>query len=412
MATRIPQKSIVSLLSRIVQIFLAIQGLGHSLPVYSEEESLFIADTASSETFPVFTPINSFELLSSANQKSSILVASSSIEASVIKSSEQEPATLTLENKSWAVSSAQWMELQHDNLSDVVYESALAIDRYVARDSYDDLTINKSYARFRMKQRFTERGDHKFETDMKVRVDLPSSKRKMKLFFDSSPGDFDDLDDKFRNIGTGTIEGDDAESEAVAGLRFEPNRERRWQPNLDLGMRLKLPLNPYVRVRVRRLDDWGEQWSTYFRQTLFYYRVDSWGSESDFDIYRPFAEDFLFRSASSAKYLDETKAWEHYQGFSVYQSINKKNAMEYQIAATAESEPNFRAKNYWLKIEWQRLLYKDWLFFRASPELAFPRENDFDGVASIYFEIEMFFSRYKGLRKIHEPKIHGPVNEE
>lgn len=323
------------------------------------------------------------------------------IELSDTENSAIESATIDRSEKGWALKTASWMELQHDNLTEVVYTSASALDRYVARDSYDDMALNNTYMRLRLKQRFYEAGERSFETDVKLRVDLPHSKKRIKFFFDSNPDDFDDLDSRFRNIGTGSENIDDAESSAVAGLRFEPGKDWKWQPNLGVGLKLKLPLNPYVRFKLRRLDDWGDHWSSYFRQTFYYYHVDSWGSDTELDFYRPFAENFLFRSVSAAKYLHKDDLWELLQSFSIYQSINARNAFEYQVGMTADDDPWLRSKNYWLRSEWKHLLYKDWLFFSVSPEVSFPRYQDFKDQWSIFFELEVFFSKQPSLKKIH-----------
>lgn len=305
-------------------------------------------------------------------------------------------------------SSGQWMELQHDNVSTWVNSSASAVDRYVARDVFDDALINKSYVRLRLKQRIQKAGEHELEADVKISVDLPASKRRAKFFFDSSSDDFDDLDDQYRNVSTGNSRDSDNTDQAILGIRFSSDKILSWNPSIDIGAKVSTPFNPYVRLRVRRIDNWGEHWSTYFRQSVFDYKVDGWGAKTELDIYRPFSKHFLFRSASVASYIDqaysedgEDKNWQFYQAYSLYQSINENHAMEYQVAITAEKQPQRHKTNYWLRMEWQQHLYKQWLFLNISPEVSFPEERDFDYVPAIFFELEVFFTQAKGLKSIH-----------
>lgn len=313
------------------------------------------------------------------------------------ESEEVNPDT----EKGWVSGSVDWLELQRDQVTDSFSVTAESIDRYVARDSYDETIINESYLRLRLKQIFERGGYRKFETDLKIKLDLPGSSKKYKLVFDSSPDDFDSLGEKNRDIGTGSTSGSDAEESAIAGISFEGDAEKTWNRKLNVGMRLKIPLDPYTRFKLFRVDDLGEHWQSTTQQTFSYFHTEGWAAETEQNYYNALGERFLFQSSTSGQFLDPTNEWELYQSLSLHQKISRNVALRYEVGANAFSRPSTRIHSYWLRTEWQRRLYKEWLFARIVPEITFPRDEDFHIQPSILFELEIFFSRQSGHKNIN-----------
>ena len=300
---------------------------------------------------------------------------------------------------SWTTRSANWIVTQQDLMSQRVFDSATAIDRYVAKEAFDDSTINASYVRLRNRWRLDEGGERKFETKFKLKLDLPNARRNVKLLIDSDPNDFDSLEDISRDINIGSDSVGDNDERATGGLRFESSRGE-WERDFDIGSRFRIPLDPYTRLRFRRYDQVTDIWQSRFQQTFFYFDSSGWGADSELDLYRPVQDDQMLISNSSAKFLDSDNNWEFLQAFSFYERLSSYNALVYQVAGVANSRPDPRITNYWVRAEWQHRLFSDWLYLKVSPELAFPRENDYSATASLTFELEIFFSRDPELRNI------------
>lgn len=303
--------------------------------------------------------------------------------------------------KGWVSQSANWLELHRNQLTDTFSVTAENIDRYIARDNYDESVVNESYLRLRIKQRFERAGSRTFETDLKVKVDLPGSSKKYKLMFDSSPDDFEALGEKRRDISTGSGSGADVEDSAIVGISIDGDDEKTWQRKLNVGMKLKLPLDPYTRLRLYRVDDLSEYWQSVTRQTFSYFHTEGWAAEIEQDFFHALSDRLLFQSSSAGQFLDPTNEWELFQSLALHQRLNQKTALRYEIGANAFSRPSMKIENYWLRLEWQRRLYKQWLFFKIIPELAYPREEDFYIQPSLFLELEVFFSKHSGHRAIN-----------
>jgi len=300
--------------------------------------------------------------------------------------------------KGWLEIGGGWLLNTQDIVSQAVQNTAVSIDRYIARDSFDELERNDSYVRLRIVERLGESGRHDSEARVSAKIDLPSSKRKLKLVFDTDPDDFDSLEDKQRDIGIGTDISDKKSENAAVGLALEELLLNNWKMNLGAGVRLRSALDPYGRARFSRYYKFNENWSSRFRETFFYYDSKSWGADSEIDLYRPLDNDRLLHLSLAGQYLDSENNWEWVQGVSVNQRINRNNALEYQVGVSANSNPTLRVSNYWIRSKWQHRLYKDWLYFNVTPEVTFPRGESFSASFQVNLELELFFSRDPDLR--------------
>jgi len=298
----------------------------------------------------------------------------------------------------WLVESLQWIEETQQYVSQTVQNTAVNIDRYIARDSFDELAVNESYVRLRLLQHMGQAGQQTTETRFSGKIDLPNSKRKVKLIFDTDPDDFDSLEQKQRDVGVGSELFDKSRSEAAVGLAVERDLEHDWKMSLGGGVRLRSALDPYTRLRFTRRGKWTEHWSARIRETLFYYDSKSWGAETELDLYRPLDNDRLLHLALGGKYLDSDDNWEWIHGMSVNRRLDRNNAVEYQVGVSANSKPSTRVSNYWLRGKWQHRLYQNWLYLSVVPEVSFPRDRHFSASYQLTAELEMYFSKDLDLR--------------
>ena len=302
------------------------------------------------------------------------------------------------QNQGWLERGSDWLLDTQSVVSQTVQNTAMSIDRYIARDSFNEMEVNDSYIRLRIIERFGASGVRESEARISAKVDLPNSARKLKLTFDTDPDDFDSLEDKQRDIGVGTKLSEKKKQEASVGLALENLLLDNWKMKLGAGVRLRSALDPYTRARFSRYQKIDENWSSRFRETFFYYNSKGWGADSEIDLYRPLKNDRLLHLSLGGQYLDGENNWEWIHGASVNQRINRNNALEYQVGVSANSNPTLKVDNYWLRSKWQHRLFNDWLYFNVTPEVTFPREERFSATFLIIFELELFFSKDPELR--------------
>ena len=288
-------------------------------------------------------------------------------------------------------SNVNWIERQHGHVSNYVSTTASALDSYIARDSFNNAMLNKSYLRVRMTQAYSSGYDEESDFSIRGRLDVPNSRKRVQLFIDSEPNDFDNISDRRRDLPSTGAATKKTES-AVAGLSFWGSAKKTWQPNISVGARFRLPLDPYVKARVRRYADLPGVWQSRFLQSASYYDSKGWRASTEYDVYRPIGDTDTLRISSEAQYLNSDKVWEFYHSYSYYQKINNQNSLGYSFSIVGANQPSPRVNGYWARLEWRNRLYKDWLFSKIAPEISFPRDRNFSATYAIFFELEVFFS--------------------
>ncbi|WP_297483865.1 hypothetical protein [uncultured Photobacterium sp.] len=298
----------------------------------------------------------------------------------------------------------QWIDSYQQSMTDSVHTVGEYIDQSLTKDENEAELTNRSYLRIRQRSIYSYRG--KLENDFKVyfKLDLPHVKRDWKLILDSEPSDYDSLESKQRGIASGskTQSGD-----TVGGFRLQDTQFGNWSSDFDIGIKLKFPLDPFVKTRLTRVDNVSENWTTQLEQELFYYHSKGFGSLSQLSGFYALTPDHknIFRTTTSAQYLQEDDKWELVQQFNVYQRATERDLFEYSMGISADTDEMKEITNYWVSAEWKRRIYKHWLYLAARPQLEFPRDYNYHANLGVMIELEMFFSKN---RKIDELKRYIP----
>lgn len=284
-----------------------------------------------------------------------------------------------------------WLDITEQAITGRVSSTTSSLDRYIAREEYDENAVDKSYLSLQFIQNFAKSGNHNFNVRIRSRIDMPSSKSKWGLFFDSEPDDFDSLEEKVRDSFSGSESLEDASDTATAGLVFD-NQRSIWDNRLHVGARIKSPLDPYTKIRTSRVDYLGSAWTSRFGQQVYYYHSEGWGAKTDISFYRPMGAKYLFRFSNSGQFDDKENNWNLYQGLSLYQPINSDRLIEYRSGYVVDTRPNFKVSSYWVAADWYQHIYKQWLFLKVTPGLNFYRDNDFKASPTFRIELEAYFS--------------------
>ena len=126
-----------------------------------------------------------------------------------------------------------------------------------------------------------------------------------------------------------------------------------------------------------------------------------------------------FWTTTSGQFFDTDNNWELLQSFQIRQVINRNNLFEYQLGFSGSTRPfprvirgsetiiyarsqetNIKATDAWLRLNWLHRLHKDWLYVKVSPEVSYPRYNNYDFTPAVYVELEAFFSTSPSMERI------------
>ncbi|RLT92121.1 MAG: hypothetical protein D9N14_21615 [Ketobacter sp.] len=262
------------------------------------------------------------------------------------------------------------------------------MDAYFAGDHSWD-TENDTYLRLRLSQKWIEGGHLEPELDYKFRLDLPGTKQRYRLVLAYQEDNEQTLEERERSSETARPP---EERSLFAGLlRTLGDESGNWETKLSAGVKVKLPPDPFVRSSGKRLFSIGDFWEFRFQSILEWFNSSGVHAGTDFIFERIVAQQFLFRAGTYLDWRDEKDTLEFGQKFSLFQDLGPRDAIGYHLGIFGNSYSHSQIDTYYISADYRRDLYKDWLYMNVVPELAFPREEDFTGVASLTVSFEIFF---------------------
>ena len=292
------------------------------------------------------------------------------------------------ERESWLTDTITWLDEQQANLSEGVSDASSGLDQYITRDSFDSDLVSKSYIQIRFNHDVSSGYENETRATIKTRLHLPNISKKWSLFLDSDPTELDSVDDRQRNVTGDTLNNRD--EDMVAGLARIRER-KHWDTEFRIGVKVRLPLDPYTKASIFRDDSLAGDWRSRLKFSTSYFDTRGWRTDARWDAFVPLNQRDVFRLINEAQFIDSDNTWEFYHGYSYYRRFTK-SSVEYRFSVNGSSQPNPRVTGYGVRMPWRRKLNRDWLFFKITPELSFPRDRGFSDTWAIYFGLEVFFS--------------------
>lgn len=274
--------------------------------------------------------------------------------------------------------SAQWLIEQRETWAEGINTMAIGVDRFFAGDAAQ--AENESYLRLRAGAVWSRGGDISSDSDVKLKVDLPGSKRRWKLMFDSDPDEFSDLESQTRVTPTTDRQFTDTE-QATGAVRFVLDETSRWKRDLDVGVHGSTPLDPFVRFQLRRSHRFADLWTLNFKERIYFFNQDGWGQRMTLSFDRPLSKHYFWRNRVETKFSDDDNLLESAFVISTVHVLDDWHAIDYAVGTLVANRPVSQITVYFINTTFRKRLYKDWLFFDIRPELAFKRgyESGADG---------------------------------
>ena len=295
--------------------------------------------------------------------------------------------------------SVNYLLHQRKSISTRVNVMARAIDRYLAGDRAmaED---NESFMKLQLAERWIEGGKWDPDNDLKFRLDLPATKRRYRLVLTYRP-DFDSKSLAEQTLPTSQVQSVDEEKSLFAGaVRTMKNEADNWEGRLQGGVKVRWPLDPFVRFNTRREVPLGANWNMIMRNGAAWFAEDGFSAKNSLAFDHVLGPQLLFRATSSLQWREEEDTLEMAQVFDLYHTLDQRRLLDYQVGVLGTSWSNPQVNVYYVSLIYRQELYRDWLYLNVVPQIAYPREDefggndDFDDVLSLLVGIELFFNQF------------------
>jgi len=280
-----------------------------------------------------------------------------------------------------------WIE-QHDSWSKSFHDMVSSVDEFFAGDNYE-LLEHDSYLRLRLGARWEESEGMREDADLKLRIDLPATKKRWNLFIENQLDERETLDSLNREDEISPSSEDDS---FYGGISRERDLEN-WYLRPELGLRLRAPLDPFARLKARRSLDMNSPWNGQYQQSIYYFHTDGFGTRLQLLFSRPAGENFLWQIKSEAQWQDEDHNTDLAQVFTLQQNLADRTSLTYEIGFLGETKPSTQSTEHYLNLRYRQPLYKDKLYLDVIPALNWPRDEGFESVFSITARLEILFTK-------------------
>ncbi|MGF1760806.1 hypothetical protein L4D76_23355 [Photobacterium sagamiensis] len=284
-----------------------------------------------------------------------------------------------------------WLDESQYSVSDTINEYSTSVDHFIGKKEDEEALTNRSYLRIRFRPRYTHREYFDFDPNIYLKLDLPHTKKNWKLILETDPDDYDSLENKQRGISENS---DSGIGGAIGGVSLQDKQLGQWKVDFGVGLKIKLPLDPFTKANLQRIDALSENWTSRIFQEIFYYHTKGPGLLTSLDFYYAVNKEHskIIKSSTSGQFLDSDNNWELVQQLEYYHRVNENNSIEYEIGVSVDTGGEEENTNYWISTAWKQRLYKDWLYLKISPDINFQNKFDYKANPGIMMELELFFA--------------------
>ncbi|WP_250655616.1 hypothetical protein [Alkalimarinus coralli] len=286
--------------------------------------------------------------------------------------------------------SMQWVEKQrtewgHDISTLGAYLDSFMDDTRAYQDS------NKSFLKIYFDFDTSKYDGFEFKPRVKLSLDLPVTKEKLRLVIENDPDE--ELDLKERNLSELPSTDREANDGLYGSIRYLFESEKWSRLSFDWGVKARWPPDPFARFRAVRGWDLNEYWRMIYSQEVSIFESKGFGTYSQLDFDRRLSEQFLFRATSALDWQERIETFSLLEQFSIFHDVDDKRAIQYALGVVTEEKNGSRITNYYTKATYRRRLYKDWLFYELTPGIEFQRAEDFSPNPFVSLRLEMLFAK-------------------
>jgi hypothetical protein len=268
----------------------------------------------------------------------------------------------------------EWLDRTQEGVHEMVWKSAMHLDRWFGSQEPPSAYqgASGSIAPALLWDQFDG-----FQPKLRFHVELPLPQLNER--FNAFVGKVDR--DEFvteRTPQSGAFRrqyGELGEEQTLAGIvyRTPPSQGSRF--DAGAGVRVRLPLDPYVKGSY--VYERGDSMSGLFsaRQTVFWQASERSGFTSRWDLEKLFEENlWLLRWTTSASISERSRGVYGYSAAQALRGLPNRRALAFEVGFDGESDAPVSLHEFGFKAAYRQSVARDWLIMEWRTSLTWPRE--------------------------------------
>ena len=215
--------------------------------------------------------------------------------------------------------------------------------------------------------------------DFRTRLKLPNTQDRLRLVIESEPD----------SLAPESQIGESSQQNGVVNSALKSNISAAVRYiiddiglDIDAGIRVDFPLDPFLRLRFKQ-GDVTEQWSWWQKQEVFAYYSKGVGARYGLGLGYAMSPTLNFGTDFGVTWLDKEGLFYVRENFSIQHKLDDKNRLGYQLSFLQSGEHSIEPDSFLYNVQYERLLYKDWLIGQVKPQFTHEAGDDYDGKFSL-----------------------------
>jgi hypothetical protein len=288
-----------------------------------------------------------------------------------------------------------FFDITHEKVSEAILASANWIDSFFS----DERTIREeteTRLRFGVSN-FSEKSDL-LQADLHTsfRLDLPVFSERLHLLI-SGEEDDDETEERRRPARPATRR----EREPSVSIRYFLLMSLRRNASISTGVRFRDGSPVFLfEPRYRQVFPVGD-WDLRFTQRFTAYTDETLRIRTSFDLERPIGNKYFFRNTAEGIWFRDQPGYFYNFHVTLFQPISRDRMLQYQWSNKFITRPDHVLDEIRLIFSFRQRFWREWLFYEVSPQIAYPRKEDYEFSPGIMLRLDIIFGDFSSFR-IHQ----------
>ncbi len=286
-----------------------------------------------------------------------------------------------------------WLDRTQRDIHDLASSSAMRIDRLFGSDHDDSVysSAQGSVAPALLWDQFDG-----FQPKLRFRVDLPLPQLNDRVGAFIGRVNRDEYVTE-RSQQSGAFErqfGPPSEEQTLAGIVYRTPGKQGSRFDAGAGVRLRFPLDPYVKGSYVYERGDTEHGLLSLRETLFWQGSEHAGVTTRVDLERVLNGCLLLRWTTSGSISQKSEGVFGYTTLMALYGMPNRRAIAFEMGGDGEADAKVPLHEYGFKAAYRQSVYRDWLVLELRTSLTWPKEDPTqrrEPSWGVGFGFEMFF---------------------
>ncbi len=230
--------------------------------------------------------------------------------------------------------------------------------------------------------------------DVKMRFHLPKASERMRIVLEKERDDIFGANNPeslgTTNPATNTNDPNAVKSsDFVAGVSYFAPKTEVVKTFFDVGMKIKLPLDPYSKLQFQKSFDLGFM-NIFLYQGFFLYRQDGLQESSQISFSKKFNSFFRIEQVNSIGWTDKLDKFTPRNNLIFYYLMDQ-NSINLSFGANGQLTPQMVYTSYDIIFNFRKLSYKNWFYVNYGVGADYPKVKNYNSEYFAFIRTEIFF---------------------